>query len=360
MSARAPDAGAGMAAGRRPSAARRIRQVIIAAGQCLLVACGSAPATPDAMIAVMQTERPPRPINIAHRGASAYAPEHTLAAYRLALEMGADYVEQDLQLTRDGVLVCLHDTTLERTTNVEQVFPDRFVEVENESAGARRKIWRVADFTLAEIKQLDAGSWFGAAFTGERVPTFQEALDLVKGRAGIYPETKAPDEYEALGFSMEEQLLRVLAANGLDTADGRMRTPVFIQSFSAASLRRLRTLAGATYPLVQLIGAAEKGLLTDEGLRAVTKYAAGIGPALPLVIEDPSRVAAARRLGLGVHPYTVRAATLPARFPDATTYMRHVFEELGATGVFTDHPDLFPRDATTGRRPHGSGSSSAG
>ena len=97
-----------------------------------------------------------RKLLVAHRGASAYAPEHTLAAYRLALEQRADYVEQDLALTRDGVLVCLHDPTLERTTNVEAVFPDR-ARVVN---GAKR--WFAVDFTLDEIKQLDAGSWFNA------------------------------------------------------------------------------------------------------------------------------------------------------------------------------------------------------
>ena len=147
------------------------------------------------------------PVNIAHRGASAYAPEHTLAAYRLAIEMGADYVEQDLQLTSDGVLICMHDTTLNRTTDVEEVFPDRSREVE--IRGEPRAVWRVSDFTLDEIKTLDAGVWFSDEFAGTRVPTFQEAIDLVQGQAGMYPETKAPGEYEALGFTMEEELVRV-------------------------------------------------------------------------------------------------------------------------------------------------------
>ena len=124
---------------------------------------------------------------IAHRGASGYAPEHTLASYRLAIAQKADYVEQDLQITKDGVLVCAHDETLERTTNVEEVFPQRG----KDEAGKRH--WYVADFTLAEIKQLDAGSWFNEKFKGERVPTFQEAIDLVRGKAGLYPETKAPE-----------------------------------------------------------------------------------------------------------------------------------------------------------------------
>jgi len=111
---------------------------------------------------------------VAHRGASAYAPEHTLASYRLALAQGADYVEQDLAVTSDGVLICLHDETLERTTDVEHVFPDR-------------RPWLANDFTLEEIKRLDAGSWFDPKFAGERVPTFQEAIDLVKERPASIP-----------------------------------------------------------------------------------------------------------------------------------------------------------------------------
>src|SRR5690606_19884477 len=122
----------------------------------------------------------------AHRGASADAPEHTLAAYELALKHGADYVEPDLQMTRDGVLVCLHDTTLERTTDVARVFPDRATLVNG------KKTWPVADFTLAEVRKLDAGSWKGARFAGARVPTFQQMIDAVKGKAGVIPETKAP------------------------------------------------------------------------------------------------------------------------------------------------------------------------
>jgi glycerophosphoryl diester phosphodiesterase len=282
------------------------------------------------------------PVNIAHRGASAYAPEHTLAAYTLALEMGADYVEQDLQVTRDGVLVCMHDTTLDRTTNVEEVFPDRATEVE--LRGELRQVWRVADFTLAEIKTLDAGSWFGPEFADERVPTFQEAIDLVKGRAGMYPETKAPEAYEALGLTMEEELVRVLAANGLNTPAGQSETPIYVQSFSPQSVQQMYALTGDTYKLVQLVsGGQASTLLTDDGLSDVAAYADGIGPAIALIAADPSRAVAARALDLEIHPYTVRASRLPDGFTDAGAYMRHLFDDLGATGVFTDNPDLFPR-----------------
>ena len=327
-----------------PGASGAMRGAAVFALLVSLVSCGS-PAVesrPGPVVAPTAAVEAGAPVNIAHRGASAYAPEHTLAAYQLALDMGADYVEQDLQLTRDGVLVCLHDTTLDRTTNVEEVFPDRSIEVE--ARGDTRHVWRVADFTLDEIKQLDAGSWFDEAFAGTTVPTFQEALDLVKGQAGIYPETKAPEAYEALGFTMEEEVARVLAANGLDTADGQASTPIFIQSFSPESLKRMHTLTGSTYPLVQLVGGPQaETLMSDEGLAEVGRYAAGIGPAVSILLDDPSRAVAARAAGLEIHPYTVRAARLPEGFADATGYMTYLFDEIGATGVFTDNPDLFPR-----------------
>ena len=324
----------------------------LAAAIAVLGGCAPAPAPPGGELAP-----PAAPINIAHRGASAYAPEHTLPAYELALEMGADYVEQDLQLTRDGRLVCLHDATLERTTDVEEVFPERAETVEAD--GAPRRVWPVAAFTLEEVRRLDAGSWFGAEFAGVRVPTLQEEIDLVQGRAGLYMETKDPETWRALGFAMEEELLRVLAANGLDAPAGRAATPVFVQSFSAASLRRVRALAGEAYPLVQLVGGPGTGqLLTDDGLAAVAEYADGVGPAFPLLLADPSRARAVREAGLELHPYTVREGREPessgdapfgsARFGGAAALMTRLIDEFGATGVFTDNPDLFPRAGEPG------------
>ena len=133
---------------------------------------------------------------VAHRGASAYAPEHTLASYRLALEQRADYVEQDLAVTKDLVLVCLHDESLERTTNVEELFPDRAVV--DSATGSKQ--WLAVDFTLAEIKRLDAGAWFDARFAGERIPTWEEAVAAVGTAAGLYPELKTPALYRARGI----------------------------------------------------------------------------------------------------------------------------------------------------------------
>src|SRR5215218_11399077 len=160
---------------------------------------------------------------VAHRGASAYAPEHTLESYRLAIAQGADFVEQDLAVTKDGVLVCIHDLTLDRTTNVEDVFPARFSEHTSGTNSAPR--WLVADFTLAEIKQLDAGSWFDSRFAAARIPTFQEAIDLVKGKAGLYPELKDPAFYRERSLSPERLLAAALEQNGL-AADPR--TPLVI------------------------------------------------------------------------------------------------------------------------------------
>src|SRR5215813_7039131 len=145
-------------------------------------------AAPVFVLAILVFAQSGKKILIAHRGASAYAPEHTIEAYRLAIEQGADFVEQDLQITKDGVLVCLHDLTLERTTNVKDVFPDRFradVSEDQPPGSQPAKHWYVSDFRLSEIKQLDAGSWFNPKFKGSRVLTFQETIDLVRGKAGL-------------------------------------------------------------------------------------------------------------------------------------------------------------------------------
>lgn len=278
---------------------------------------------------------------IAHRGASAYAPEHTLAAYELALEMGADYVEQDLQMTKDGVLICLHDTSLERTTDVEAVYPDRYDRGTFERSGKRT--WPAAKFTLEEIKRLDAGSWFGAEFAGQRVPTFQESLDLVTGKAGIYPELKEPGYYESFGMNMVDAVIERLAANGLDTRAGQRATPVLIQSFSPEALKQMKAGAGDTYRLIQLIGLRQAKLFTDEALPEVAEYAWGLGPSITLIRSDPTRIPAAHTLGLKLHPYTVSEERMPAEFGALEVYTEYLLYELEIDGLFTNNPDVFPR-----------------
>ncbi len=287
----------------------------------------------------------PRKMNIAHRGASGDAPEHTMASYKLALEQGADYVEQDLQISKDGVLVCLHDLTLERTTNVEEVFPDR---AKLEASG--RKTWHVSDFTLAELKSLDAGSWFKPEYKGQRIPTFQEAIDLVKGKAGLYPETKGPEVYGSRGFDMEALVLEQLAKNGLDGAPagwdraGSAVAPVIIQSFSPASLQKMKK-AGTTLPLVLLLSDGDPTAgrwLTDAGLKETRQFAIGIGPAKALLLTDPTLISRAHAAGLTVTPYTFRSAGQPAG-KTVKDEMADFLYRIGVDALFTDNPDQFPR-----------------
>jgi glycerophosphoryl diester phosphodiesterase len=302
------------------------------------VAAGRGPIGGQAMTATAT------PFLVAHRGASAYAPEHTLEAYTLALEQGADYVEQDLTLTKDGVLICLHDDTLERTTDVEARFPDRAVE-EKDRDGRPVRRWYANDFTLAEVKSLDAGSWFDAKFAAARVPTFEDAIALVKGRAGIFPELKSPARLNARGVDVEQAVADVLKKHGLIDARVKSRPAVYLQSFEEKSVRRLAGLL-PTVPRTLLVGAADAPRwLTAAGLREAKTFATAIGPARGLIDARPALVAEAHAAGLAVVPYTfraVRGAADPAR-DAARTDMRRFLTELGVDGLFTDNPDLFPR-----------------
>jgi glycerophosphoryl diester phosphodiesterase len=293
---------------------------------------------------------------IAHRGASGYAPEHTMAAYRLAIEQGADFVEQDLQITKDGVLVCLHDLSLERTTNVEEVFPDRFTTFANGT-----KTWLVSDFTLAEVKRLDSGSWFSEKFKGERVLTWQEAIEFIRGKAGLYPETKGPEVYGSRGFDMEALVLKQLASNKLDRPGADPKTPVIIQSFSPDSLRKMRQM-GTRLPLILLVSeigggpaatdtastdvarSAGPGWLSEEGLKATRMFADGIGPSKVLLEADPKLVQRAHAVGLSVTPYTFRITDARAGQSVRDEMARFLYE-MGVDALFTDNPDQFPRRA---------------
>lgn len=275
------------------------------------------------------------PINIAHRGASAYAPEHTLAAYRLALEMKADFVEPDLQITKDGVLICMHDVTLDRTTNVKTVFPDRSRTVN----GKQR--WLVADFTHAEIQSLDAGSWFDAKFAGEKVPTFQEMLDLVRGKAGIIPETKSPESYESHGLSMEKMVIEFLKNNKLDQPGADPKTPVVIQSFSHASLKKLRNEYQCKLPLLLLYDRASRETFSTENLRELKKLVEGVGPSKLLVDQFPELIKNSHDAGLSVTIYTCRSRQT-GKFENVNSEMKH-YLKLGVDAIFTDNPDQFPR-----------------
>lgn len=282
--------------------------------------------------------QPARKQLVAHRGASAYAPEHTLAAYRLALEQGADFVEQDLAVTKDGVLICLHDASLERTTDVEQRFPTRFTELTVQ--GKVRRVWLANDFTLAEIRTLDAGTWFDARFAGERVPTFDEAVALVKGRAGLYPELKTPEIYEGRDVDFVALVEAALDRHGLRGLGADTRTPVILQTFGESTARAL-SARRIGVPVVLLFDA--RGPIDAAAKVAAWKgVVAGFGPAKEVVARQPELVRLAHAADLTVTPYTFRAASTPG-YPTVTAEMEYFLYTLGVDALFTDNPDRFPR-----------------
>jgi glycerophosphoryl diester phosphodiesterase len=301
---------------------------------------------------------------IAHRGASAYAPEHSIEAYRLAIEQGADYVEPDLTLTKDGVLVCSHDPFLERVTNVAELFPDRFTET---TVGEQTtKHWFVEDFTLAEIKRLDHGSWFDPKFTGLQMVTFQEMIDFVGNKAGLFPELKTPARLRAKGFDIEKALADILIKNHLVEATVKGRPAIQLQVFEQDSLQRLTTRL-PTLPRHFLIGSAaevQKWLAPDQIARLKT-FATGIAPAKQIIDANPDIVSKAHEAGLAVVPYTFQLRPKSNPYPDAppemlklieqaykampetrealTAEMRKFVGTYKVDGLFTDNPDLFPR-----------------
>ncbi len=312
----------------------------------------------------------PGPLLIAHRGASGYAPEHTLAAYELAIQQGADFVEQDLQITKDGVLICLHDADLSRTTNVAEVFPDRATERDPEGRGAARRGWYAVDFTLAEIKRLDAGSWFNRAnpfaarksYAGLSVPTLEEAIKLIGSRAGLYIEMKHYPFYKSLGHDMAEKLMTVLNSHGLGAQERRNR--LLVQSFSKASLLRLKEVAPGVariqlLPMEDAGRAEETAKITISLAKELSGYATGVGPSKTM-IGGPNDVMTLRFAGLVVHPYTFRGSTLAAmRRPleevqsNGSTVRQNIIAEIlrfiqyGIDGGFTDYPELWKQAVAT-------------
>jgi glycerophosphoryl diester phosphodiesterase len=332
------------------------------------------------------------PIVIAHRGASGYRPEHTLAAYELAIDMGADFIEPDLVLTKDGVFIARHENALavvdpgsgeiaEATTNVHTLPEFATRRATKVVDGKTLTGWFAEDFTLAEIKRLRARE----RIPRERpqntrhddeyeIPTLQEIIDLAKrkgaalGRSiGIYPETKHPSYHASIGLAMEDRLVAVLQANGWNRADA----PVFIQSFEVANLRYLSGITRVR--LVQLLDSRGQpwdfsvrgdargyaDMATAEGLREIAAYAQGVGPNKNLVIARDARgrlaaptpfVAAAHAAGLVVHPWTFRTenGSLPADYRrgggpgtrgDGKAEIE-AFLRTGIDGFFTDQPDI--------------------
>jgi len=305
-----------------------------------------------------------KPLVIAHRGASGYLPEHTLPAKALAHGLGADYIEQDLVLTKDDVPVVLHDIHLDTVTDVATRFPER------KRADGR---YYALDFTLAELKQLHARERFNPA-TGQPVfpqrfpgggsafaiPTLEEELQLIQGLnrstgrvAGIYPELKAPKWHRDQGRDLSQAVLPILARFGYATKNDLC----FLQCFELEEVRRLRGELGWKGRLVMLIESHAKGpdgtdyehLSTAEGIKTLAPLVDGIGPPIGRLATWPAGggapkltelVELAHAAKLDVHPFTVRVDALPRNCPSIDELHRVLFRELGVDGVFTDFTDV--------------------
>ncbi len=330
---------------------------------------------------------------IGHRGASGYRPEHTLESYRLAIRMGADYVEPDLVSTKDGVLVARHENLITGTTDVAShpEFANR--QTTKVIDGASITGWFTEDFTLAELKTLRAKERLplvrpaNTTYDGQfEVPTLDEVLNLVRQeerrnhrRIGVYPETKHPTYFSSIGLSMERPLLTTLRRHRMDRPGSR----VFLQSFETGNLRRLDKMT--KLPIIQLLDATGapydlraagdprtyRDLATPEGLRGIARYADGIGPNKDLVLPrdasgnttvPSSLVRDAHRQRLLVHVFTLRrenqfmaqnfrSGTDPNAVGDLAAEVQ-AFLDAGVDGLFTDNPDVAvgARDSRSSRK----------
>ncbi|CAH0722631.1 unnamed protein product, partial [Brenthis ino] len=327
------------------------------------------------------------PVIIAHRGASGYAPEHTLGSYALAITMGADYVEPDLVITKDGQLIARHDNELGLTTDVAS-HPEYLHRRKTQTIDGKEVTgWFTEDFTLEEIKSLRAIERIPDIRPGNarmdgtfEIPTFQEIINLVKGlqislrkTIGLYPEIKHSSHFKNLGLPMEQLLVNTLHRNGYVDSDAS----VYIQSFEVNNLKELKKLTKlrliqlyesdmTLQPADQVLersGLTYGNMSTPEGLAEVARYAAAVGPDKTSIIprdadnklgEPTSFVANAHANGLKVHPYTYRAENvfLPKEYQSedpsesargnlAGEIQRYI--DAGIDGLFSDQPDVVLR-----------------
>jgi glycerophosphoryl diester phosphodiesterase len=294
-----------------------------------------------------------KPSIIAHRGASGYLPEHSLAAKALAYAMGADYLEQDVVASRDGELLVLHDLILDHVSDVATQFPARARDDGH---------FYCIDFDLDEIRRLkfgerldpetgkpryagrfprDAGA-FSVNILEEEIRLVQ-SLNVATGRnVGIYPEIKHPGWHIERGFNIADNLLILLDKyNYLSGAE-----PIFVQCFDAGELRRLRASAGPRLPIIQLL--SSRTCVDTKLLAEIQTYATGIGPSIGLIYrgersdgtsELSDLVQQAHDAGLLVHPYTFRADDLPAGLSSFNALLELFLGRLRVDGVFTDFTD---------------------
>ena len=308
------------------------------------------------------------PIIIAHRGASGYRPEHTLASYELAIDLGADYIEPDLVITKDGILIARHENEISETTDIANHPEFAHLKTTKIIDGEIKIGWFTEDFTIAEIKTLTAQERIpqirpqNIAYNGIfTIPTFAEIIDLVKHKSqaigrhiGIYPETKHPSYFKAIGLPLEATLLLNLQGINL---------PVFIQSFEVSNLKEL--FQKTDLPLVQLINNLGKpydfiinhdprtyiDLLSQQGLKEIAEYAQAIGVHKNLLIPrdihgklllPTSLIIDAHIANLQVHAWTFRNEDcfLPSDCQGNPQKEYEIFFNLGIDGVFSDYPDM--------------------
>lgn len=277
-----------------------------------------------------------KPWVIGHRGASAYAPENTVPAFVLAAQQGATFVEFDLRLTKDRRLICLHDDSLERTTNVEDVFPDRAREVQ--AGGKRVKTWLLADFTLAELQRLDAGTWLDPKFRGTRLPTFAETIAALRGKSGLFIELKSPELYPGI----ERLIMDDLEKAGLASPGADPKTPVLLQSFTASSLAIFAREIKTRLPVHFLFSTRDASKwMTPDGLAKIKGFATGLSPEKTALEAHADAFKQAKAMGMKVTPYTFRSSSV-LDHADVRAEMQHYLATFGVDGLITDNPDRAP------------------
>ncbi len=306
-------------------------------------------------------------IVIAHRGASGYLPEHTLSAVAYAYALGADFIEQDIVLSKDAHPVVLHDIHLDQVTNVKEKFPSR------SRADGR---WYARDFDLLELKslrvnervQLDgSGAVFPTRFPHDQgvfdIPTLQEEIDLIKGlnqstgrNVGIYPEIKKPGWHMQEGVDISKVVLEVLNKNDYNSATDN----IFLQCFDSTELKRIKNKLNSSLPLIQLIGNNAWNesdddydlMLTRQGTKNISSYAVGVGPYLQLLyqtsltnnnIQPTVFNQFVRENNLLIHPYTFREDAVPLAFEDFSEMVNWFSKVLNVDGMFTDFVDKTAR-----------------
>lgn len=325
-----------------------------------------------AVLLALMAAPPDSVLLIAHRGASGDRPEHTLDAYRLAVEGGADVIEPDLVMTKDGVLVARHENEISETTDVASRPEFAARRTVKTIDGEEREGWFTEDFTLAELKTLRAVERLpdlrpaNTAYDGQfEVPTFAEVIALARamgeerGRpVGLYPETKHPSYFRAIGLPLEGALVDALHAAGYTSATD----PVWIQSFEVGNLEALDRMTELRLVQLAYLGGTPAdrpaldydAMMTPDGLRAVARYADAVGVAIPFVLDADLAatplVADAHAAGLDVHAWTVRAenAFLPPALQSSAdpaergdlAALVHALAAAGVDGLFSDHPAL--------------------